>query len=81
MRLEAAGRPTVVIATERFEALARRAARGFGLDGPRVVVVPHPIGGEPDAVLLDRAARVVDEVLAVFTAGGGDVVRREARGE
>jgi hypothetical protein len=77
VRLEAAGRPTVVVATERFAALARRAARGFGLDAARVAVVPHPIGGEPDAALRTMADRAVEEVLALLTGGS----RERATGE
>ena len=68
MKLEAAGRPTVVIATERFESMAARAASGYGLSDARIAVVPHPIGGTPDAVLRRFASRAVDGVLDLFTA-------------
>ena len=67
MKLEAAGKPTVVIATDRFKGMAARAARGFGLADARVAVVPHPIGGEPDETLHEMATRAVDEVMALFT--------------
>ena len=67
MKLEAAGRPTVVIATERFASLALRAARGYGLDSARIAVVPHPIGGAPDEELRSVAARAVDEVMGLLT--------------
>ena len=67
MKLEAAGRPTVVIATERFASLALRAAGGYGLDAARIAVVPHPIGGEPDEALRRAAARAVDEVMGLLT--------------
>ncbi len=66
MKLEAAGRPTVVIASERFEALAVRTARGFGLEDARIAVVPHPIGGEPDAALRRSAERAVAAVMGLF---------------
>jgi hypothetical protein len=67
VKLEAAGRPTVVIASEQFEALARRSARGFGLEAARIAVVPHPIGGESDAALRGLAERAVEAVMGLFT--------------
>ena len=71
MKLEAAGKPTVAIATDRFQAMAARAAKGFGLANARVAVVSHPIGGETDSVLREMATRAVDEVMALFTAQEG----------
>ena len=75
MSLEAAGRPTVVVATDRFEALASRAARGFGLEEARVAVVSHPIGGEPDEALGSMASRATGLVMALLT--GAAVCRSE----
>ena len=60
----------MVIATERFGAMAVRAAGGFGLAEARIAVVPHPIGGEPDAALRAAAERAVDTVMALFTGAG-----------
>lgn len=67
MKFEAAGRPVVVIVSERFEAMARRAAKGFGLPGARLVVVQHPIGGEPDSMLRTMARGAVEEAMNCFT--------------
>ena len=38
------GRPTVVVATEKFAGLARQAAEQSGLPDARIVAVEHPIG-------------------------------------
>ena len=67
MQLEAAGRPTVVVATDRFVAMAARASAGFGLADPRVAVVPHPIGGVAESELERYARQVADSVMALFT--------------
>ena len=67
MELEAAGVPTAVLVTERFEAVAARAATGFGLPDARRVVVAHPIGGEPDEVLEELARGAVDRALGLLT--------------
>lgn len=66
MKLEEAGRPAVVIATERFAAMARRAAKGFGMAEARIVVVPHPIGGEPDDALRAMAERATPAAMDHF---------------
>ena len=69
MRLETAGRPTVVIATERFVDLARRAAQGQGLPEARVATVPHPIGGTSQEQLELWARRATDQLVELL--GGG----------
>ena len=66
MQLEAAGRPTVVVATDRFVAMAARASTGFGLVDPRIAVVPHPIGGLPESELERYARQEVDAVMALL---------------
>jgi len=64
--LEAAGRPTVVVATTAFEALAREAARAYGLPDARIATVEHPIGGIGQEPLLARAEVLADAVLALL---------------
>jgi hypothetical protein len=63
------GRPTVVVATAAFAALAREEAVAQGLPDARIAVVPHPLGGVSDDVLLARADAAVDAVLALFAPG------------
>lgn len=67
MRLEAAGVPTVLVATASFVALARQVADAYGLPQARIAVVEHPLGGILGADVVDRAEHVVDEVLALVT--------------
>ncbi len=64
-----AGRPTVLIATERFVDLARLAAQGQGLAEARVAIVPHPIGGTSQEQLELWARRATDQLVALL--GGG----------
>jgi hypothetical protein len=54
--------------TDRFAAIAQRAATGFGLPEARRVVVAHPIGGlsEEEISVLGRGA--LEEALACFRA-------------
>jgi hypothetical protein len=57
----------VVLATERFSALAVHAAQGFGLPGARIAVVPHPLGGTDPARVREWADAAVEPVLALLT--------------
>ena len=72
MKLEAAGRPTVLVATEALRELTDQTAHDLGLPVLRVVSVAHPIGGVVPDEIRRRADGVVDEVLALLTntAGG-----------
>ncbi|MEE3329749.1 MAG: hypothetical protein VX246_02675 [Myxococcota bacterium] len=60
--------PCAVVVTDRFVAIAQRAASGFGLPRARKIVVAHPIGGRPDSeiILLGRSA--LDAALACLTS-------------
>lgn len=68
MRLEAAGHPTVLVATASFAALARQAADAYGFADARIAVVEHPLGGISERDVTVRAERVVDTVLELLTA-------------
>ena len=71
MRLEQAGRPTVLVATGDFRQLADQTAADLGLADLRVVSVEPPVGGiDPDEVRR-RADGIVDEVLGLLTGTGG----------
>ena len=71
MRLEQAGRPTVLVATGDFRQLADQTAADLGLAALRVVSVEHPIGGIAPAEVRRRAAGIVDEGLGRLTGTGG----------
>ena len=67
MTLENRGIPTVVICTQPFLNSAHVHARTFGRPGFRPVGIPHPLGGIPAALVLERAESIVDEVVAALT--------------
>ena len=67
MKLEAAGRPTVMVSTEALRKLTDQTAHDLGLTDLRVVSVAHPIGGVDPDEIRRRADGVVDEVLALLT--------------
>jgi hypothetical protein len=56
----------VLVATTSFAALARQVADAYGLPDARIAVVEHPLGGAREADVVDRAERVVDEVLSLL---------------
>ncbi len=68
--LEAAGLPTVVIATTSFAELAQKAADAAGMGQARICSVPHPIGGVSRAALDDRADGAVDQIVSLFRERG-----------
>ena len=67
MRLEAMGRPTVLLATSRFADFARESAIGYGLPNARIVVVEHPLGGVAEPLIAARAAAAVDAVIHLLS--------------
>jgi len=67
VNLEAAGLPTVLVATGELRPLADRTAADLGLPDLRVVSIQHPIGGVDQATIEARADGAVDEVLALLT--------------
>jgi hypothetical protein len=67
VKFEAAGRPTVLVATGALRELADQTAHDLGMADLRVVSVAHPIGGVDPEEIRRRADSVVDEVLALLT--------------
>jgi hypothetical protein len=61
--LESRGVPTLAIASDEFAALARQVSADLSFPDARIVVVAHPIGGEPDEVLHRRAEGAIDELI------------------
>ena len=62
------GLPTVVIASEDFEELARSSAQALGLPEARILTVAHPIGGIADEILRQRAESSVEQLISLFEA-------------
>jgi hypothetical protein len=53
----------VVVATEKFADLARQSAAQSGIDGARIVVVAHPIGGVAKDALEQRGDGATEDVI------------------
>ena len=60
----------MVVTTPHFAGLAREEASAQGLADARIAVVPHPIGGTPRTLLLERADAALDEIVALFCGRG-----------
>ena len=65
MELEERGVPCVVIATNKFEALARELGEFKGFSS-RVVSIEHPLGGVETAGVLARANRALEHILSTL---------------
>lgn len=64
--LEGLGVPAVAIVTEPFVPLAESLAASLGTPRARIVPIPHPLYGIPDAELESRADGVVDALAAAL---------------
>ncbi len=64
MTLERRGIPAAVVTTTAFEALAHHEAHTLGMEDLPLLVVEHPLGGEPPARVAERAARAVAQLAA-----------------
>jgi hypothetical protein len=58
------GVPAVVVTTTAFERLAHHEAHTLGMEGLPLVVVDHPLGGEPPERVAEKAARAVAQLAA-----------------
>jgi hypothetical protein len=62
--LQRAGTPAVVVTTTAFETLAHHEAHTLGMEALPLLVVDHPLGGEPVERIETRAARAASQLLA-----------------
>jgi hypothetical protein len=62
--LQRAGTPAAVVTTTAFLALAHHEAHTLGMEDLPLLVVDHPLGGEPPERIEARAARAVSQLLA-----------------
>ncbi|HSE94755.1 MAG TPA: hypothetical protein VLD61_02620 [Methylomirabilota bacterium] len=69
MALERAGTPAAVVTTTAFERLARHEASTLGMESLPILVVDHPLGGEPPERVAEKAARAVAQLVAHATEG------------
>ena len=68
MTLENRGIPTVVICTEPFVNSANVHSQMFGRSNFKPVHIPHPLGGLDSEQIMQRAASLKDQIVAVLTA-------------
>ena len=68
MELERKGVPTVTICTDAFEGLAREESKNLGMPDLPLVIIKHPIGGEPLSVIHQRAEDALSQVIRGLTA-------------
>jgi hypothetical protein len=59
----------VTICTDAFEGLAREEAKNLGMPDLPLVIIKHPIGGEPPDVIRQRAEGAAPQVLRALTDG------------
>ncbi len=58
--------PAVVFTTEKFKELTRSAASSLGMPKARIVVVPHPLGGTEEEVIVSWVESALDDLLRVL---------------
>ena len=63
MTLQRAGTPAVVVTTTAFETLAHQEAHTLGMEALPLLVVDHPLGGEPAERIEIRAAHAASQLL------------------
>jgi hypothetical protein len=68
VELEKKGVPTVTICTTAFEGLAREESKNLGMPDLPLVIIKHPIGGEPLSVIHQRADDALAQVVRGLTA-------------
>jgi len=64
--LERRGIPAAVVTTTAFETLARHEAHTLGMEGLPLLVVDHPLGGEPPDRVAEKAARAIAQLAALM---------------
>ncbi len=66
IEIEKAGVPAVVFTTEKFKELTRSAASSLGMPKARIVVVPHPLGGTEEEVIMSWIESALDDLVKVL---------------
>jgi hypothetical protein len=52
-----------VVTTTAFETLAHHEARTLGMEGVPLLVIDHPLGGEPPERVTQKAAQALTQLL------------------
>jgi hypothetical protein len=72
MSAEKLGIPAVAVITDRFEASARAMAEANGLASYPFAVIAHPIAGNRDDELRDKALQAVERLVLLLTQRKSD---------
>ena len=70
MTVERLSKPAVVVVTEEFEAFAHRMAAHAGHPSLRLLVLPYPLEGRPDAEVRQIAADAYPALLQTLGVTG-----------
>lgn len=63
--MENRGVPTVMVCTDEFSQLGRNEAESLGLPYLPIALVPHPLGGQKQDQILEKAEKSIDQVVAI----------------
>lgn len=74
--MEIRGVPTVMVCTDEFSQLGRNEAESLGLPYLPIALVPHPLGGQKQGQILERAEKSIDQVIAIATTPVPDLMAR-----
>jgi hypothetical protein len=67
---------TVMICTDEFSQLGRNEAESLGLPYLPIALVSHPLGGQKQHQILEKAEKSVDQVVAIATSPVPDLMER-----
>ena len=68
IEFEKRGIPAVTFVTDWFQSMAEKVSKGAGLPDARLVAVPHPFDGLPEAEAMEIADKVLGQAIAAITA-------------
>jgi hypothetical protein len=74
--MENRGVPTVMVCTDEFSQLGRNEAESLGLPYLPIVLVPHPLGGQKQDQILEKAKKSIEQVIDVAIATVPDLMVR-----
>jgi hypothetical protein len=66
IRLEKEGTPTISICSDNFMDYARSLAKSHGADDLRIVEIKHPISGQKEENIREKAAETVKEIKKII---------------
>ena len=67
MELGKKGIPTIVVCTDRFEALARMMLKNLGMPDIPLVITSHPVGGLQVDEVKAKAERLSEDIIKLIS--------------